>query len=100
MIRGTTFPLTFEIPGATLTDYTDIHVTLDQNGLKLDFTPTVVDNTHLRVELTQEQSLKLKAQPAVYQCKAQANWMYDGYRCATETSLFDVSEQLLDEVIE
>ena len=96
--KGTqpTFSLTFP-ETLYLTAATDVHVTFKSGQTKLDKTgeDLAVTAHQIDVSFSQEESLTF----AVGMIEVQANWLMNGKRQASEVSTYEVSRQLLNEVI-
>ena len=95
MISGTTPTLRLTINALNLTECSNIHVTLKQRSITLDFTELTISEHVIEVYLTQADSLKL----IPGDCKIQVNGLLNGSRWATNTEIIEITEQLLREVI-
>ena len=100
MIIGHTYPISLQMADATFTQYTDITVTFAQRNVSYDLTPTVISDTELEVQLTQEQSLSFVAPSIVYPLKVQVNYMDGTSRGGSYVATITTEEQLNMAVIE
>ena len=98
-----TFNLTFTDDNLDLTAASNVYVTfksgkyvLTKTGDDLD-----VDEKEISVKLTQDETGKLNTGSLSSDVKIQANWvMPSGDRAASEVVLYEMSEQLLQKVVE
>ena len=101
MIRGETLPIVLDFTGQDVdfTAVSSLKVTLAQNDIKVNVTPTVTDAVTLTVGLTQAQSLGFIKPSLVYPLEVQAHWLESGYRVESEVSSVILGKQLFDEVL-
>lgn len=103
-IRGTNPPTKLSFySGVDFTSATDINVTFSHGDYEINFTGadvTVLSETDLQVQLTQEQSLALFNNDAcIKPAEVQVNYMLNGYRYGSYPSQITGTKNLLDEVI-
>ena len=102
MIRGSTAPIIITMSGGQFTTYDNIRVTFRQGDTVVTLIPTVVNNTTLTVQMTQEQSLSFAPSDEypMWNMRVQANWMIDGTRYSSSITEEFVEDQILDGVIQ
>lgn len=84
-----------EVEGASLEGATDLEFYIRQwGGLFIQLTPTVVDATHIEVEIPFDEAMKLQPTRAGIQL---AYTNADGYPTATEVLTIPVGELLKEE---
>lgn len=92
-----TFALSFEETGLDLRNATSVYVTFKSGNNKLTKTGDnlVVGEKTIEVYLTQNETAKFLKTVDI-----QANWIVNGNRVASEVVTFEITEQLLQKVIE
>lgn len=99
MIRGDTIPISLTCAQAQFTQATNIVVTISQADVSYNFTPTVISDTEIQVQMTQAQSLEYKKPSLVYPLKIQFNYLLNGVRMPSYVTEDTVGEQLYNEVM-
>lgn len=94
--QWTTPTTTFYVKNALFLSATSIVISFKQREYKLEKSDvTVVDDEHVSVTLTQEETGKFIAG----EVKAQINWIDSGKRAMTRIVSFTVEDNLKDEIL-